>query len=164
MLNFCWSNTKRFLSILFIFGKYFVFVNIVKIFKNSVALFWWLSYGLVQSHALVTSPLRDFSQLTGGSMSQSQKILRIFFKNLGLYVSHGSVWRLVHGWKVQLRVVHRDFRNSHRNSLVSRLSSREKHLENISIFFKCSGSWPWRLARNLIQSRKSRVLHFKGNF
>ena len=80
MVNLFCSNTKIFLSILAIFRKYFVFVKIVKIFKNSVALFWRLNRGLVQLHAPVASPHRDFSQFTSGSMSQSRKILRIFFK------------------------------------------------------------------------------------
>ena len=71
---------KIFLSVLVVFGKYFVFAKIVKIFKNNVALFWWLSRGLVQWLVPVASPYRDFSRLTGGSMSQLQKILRIFFK------------------------------------------------------------------------------------
>ena len=75
VLNFCWSNTKRFLSVLVVFGKYFVFAKIVKFFKNNVALFWWLSCRLVQSHAPVASPHRDFSRLIGGSMS----ILCAFF-------------------------------------------------------------------------------------
>ena len=103
MLNFCWSNTKRFLCVLVVFGKYFVFAKIVKFFKNSVALFWRLNRGSVQSHAPVASPHRDFSWLTGGSMSQSWKILSIFFKIWVFNVSRGSVWRLVHGWRFQLR-------------------------------------------------------------
>ena len=74
-----------------------------KNFKNSVALFWRLSCRLVQSHVPVVSPYRDFSQLTGGSMSQSRKILRIFFKIWVFNVSHDSVWRLIRGWKVQSR-------------------------------------------------------------
>ena len=61
------------------FWKVFCFCKNV---KNSVTLFWRLSCGLVQSHALVVSPHRDLSWLTSGSMSQSRKILRIFFKNL----------------------------------------------------------------------------------
>ena len=69
-----------FLSVLVVFGKYFIFAKIVKIFKNNVALFWWLNRGLVQSHVPIVSPYRDFSWLTGGLMSQSQKIFRIFFK------------------------------------------------------------------------------------
>ena len=34
-------------------------------------------------------------------MSQSQKILRIFFKICVLNVSCDSVWWLVHGWRFQ---------------------------------------------------------------
>ena len=30
--------------------------------------------------------------------------------------------------------------------------------------FKCSGDWPWRLSRDLIQSQKSRVLCKNGQF
>ena len=162
MLNPCWSNTKRFLSVLVVFGKFFVFTKIV---KNSVALFWRLSYGLVQLHTPVASPHRDLPRLTGGTMSQSWKILRIFFKILGFYVSRGLVWRLVRGWKVYSRGVHRDFRGLPRDSLAGRLSSCEKHLENISNFvFKCSGGWPWRLARYLTQSRTSHVLHKEDLF
>ena len=40
------------------------------------------------------------------------------------------IWRLVREWKVQSRGVHRDFHGLARNSLASRPSSREKHLEN----------------------------------
>ena len=103
MLNSCWSNTKRFLSILVVFGKSFVFVKMSKFFKNSVALFWRLSCGLVQSHVLVASPHKDFSLLIGGSIPQSRKILRIFFKIWVFNVSRDSVWRLLCRWKVQSR-------------------------------------------------------------
>ena len=85
------------------FWKVFCFYKNVKNFKNSVALFWRFSRGLVQSHVPVASPHRDFSQLTGGSMPQSQKILRIFFQIWVFHVSRDSVWRLVRRWKVQLR-------------------------------------------------------------
>ena len=46
---------------------------------------------------------RNFSRLTGGSLPQSRKILRIFFKFWVFDVSRDSVWLLVHGWKVQSR-------------------------------------------------------------
>ena len=140
MLNLCWPNTKRFLSVLDVSGKYFAFAKIVKIFKNSVALFWRISRRLVQSHAPVASSHRDFSWLTSRSMSQSQKILRKIFKNLGFYVSRGSVWQLVRGWKVQSRGVHRDFCDLPRDFLVGRLSNREKHLEKFSDFWFLSFS------------------------
>ena len=62
------------------FWKVFCFYKNCQNFKNCVTLFWRLSRGLIQSHTPVASPLRDFSQLIGGSMSQSRKILKIFFK------------------------------------------------------------------------------------
>ena len=89
---------KKIFSVLNVFGKYFVFAKIVKIFKNCVALFWWLSHGLVQLHALVASPHRDFPWLTGMSMSQLWKIFRIFFKFWVFNVSRGLDWWLVRGW------------------------------------------------------------------
>lgn len=52
---------------------------------------------------LVASLYRDFSRLTGGSMPQSRKILRIFFKIWVFNVSRNSVWRIVRKWKVQSR-------------------------------------------------------------
>ena len=103
MLNLCWSNTKRFLSVLVVFGKSFVFAKLSKISKTSVALFWRLSRELIQLHALVVSSQNFFSRLTGGSMSQSWKILRIFFKIWVFNVSHDSIWRLVRGWRFHSR-------------------------------------------------------------
>ena len=85
------------------FWKVFCFCKNVKNFKNSVALFWRLSLGLVQSHVLVASPHRDFSRLISGSLSQSRKILRIFFKIWVLNISRDSIWQLGRGWKVQWR-------------------------------------------------------------
>ena len=66
-------------------------------------------------------------------MSQSQKILRIFFKIWVFDVSRDSVWRLVRGWRFQSRGVRRDFRSLSRDSLTGRTSSHEKHLDK---FFK----------------------------
>ena len=126
-------NHKKIFEFLVVFGKYFVFAKIVKIFKNSVALFWRLSRGLVQSHALIASPHRDFSRLIGGSMSQLWKILRIFFK-IWVFMFLAAQY-VVRGWKVQSRGVHRDFCSSPRDSLAGRLSSREKHLEKFSNFW-----------------------------
>ena len=92
---------KIFLSVLVVFGKSIFFGKNVKNFKISVALFWWLSRGLVQSHVPVTSPHRDVSRFTGGSMPQLRKILRIFFKIWVFNVPRDLVWQLVRGWKVQ---------------------------------------------------------------
>ena len=74
------NQTQKDLWIFSCFWKVFCFYKNYQIFKNSVALFWWLSCRLVQLYAPVASPHRDFLRLTGRSMSQSQKILRIFFK------------------------------------------------------------------------------------
>ena len=43
-------------------------------------------------------------------------------------------WWLIHEWRVQSRGVHRDFRSSAHDSLASRPSSCENHLENFSQF------------------------------
>ena len=85
------------------FWKVFCFYKNVKIFKNSVALFWQLNCKLVQSYVPVASPHINFLWLIGGSLPQSRKILRIFFKIWVFNVSRDSVWWLVRGWKVQLR-------------------------------------------------------------
>ena len=85
------------------FWKVFCFYKNCQNFKNSVTLFWRLSRGLIQSYVPVMSPHINFSWLTGGSMSQSRKILSIFFKIWVFNVSCDSVWRLVRGWRFQLR-------------------------------------------------------------
>ena len=71
--------------------------------KTMLPYFGDLVAGWSRSHVLVASPHKDFSRLTGGSMSQSRKILGIFFKIFFFNVSHNSVWRLVRRWKVQSR-------------------------------------------------------------
>ena len=129
---------KKIFECLSCFWKVFCFCKNVKNFKNSIALFWWLSCGLVQSYVPVASPHRDFSRLTGGSLPQSWKILRIFFKIWFFNVFRNSIWQLIRRWKVQLLGVHRDFCGSDRDSLVSGTSSREKHLENFSKIFLSS--------------------------
>ena len=73
-------NHKKIFKCFSCFWKVFCFYKKCQNFKNSVTLFWQLSCGLIQSHAPVASPLKYFSQLIGRLMSQSQKILRKFFK------------------------------------------------------------------------------------
>ena len=119
------------------FWKVFYFCKNVKNFKNSVALFWRLSRKLVQSHVPVVSPHRDFSRLTGRSMPQSRKILRIFFK---IWVFNVNFLRLSLATcsRVKGPVVRRlrNFCGIPRDSLTSRTSSREKHLDKFfKIFF-----------------------------
>ena len=65
--------------------------------------------------------------------------------------------------EVPVARVLRDFRNLFRDFLAGRTSSREKHLQNFSKFFlKCSRDRPWRLARDLVQSRKLCVYTIKA--
>ena len=123
------------------FWKVFCFCKNVKNLKNSVALFWRLSRGLVQSHVPVASPYRNFSRLTGGSMSQSQKILRIFFKIWVFNVSHDSDWRLVCGWKLQSRGLHKNFRGFLRDFPASGTFSCEKHWDKFFKNFISGVSW-----------------------
>ena len=128
MLHLCWSNTKRFLSVLVVFGKSFVFAKMLKKFqKICFALFWRLSHGLIQSHAPVASPHRNFSRLTGESMS--------WLQNLSFY--HFSRLSLATCLRVEVPVVRvlRDFHDLPCNSLVGRTSSREKYLEKIFQIF-----------------------------
>ena len=135
MLNLYWSITKRFLSVLVVFGKYFVFAKIVKIFKNCFVLSGDSLTGRTNRMPQSRVHHRDFSWLTGDSFAgnQSQKDLEYFSKNLEFYVFRGSGWRLFCKWKVQSREVQKDFRGSVRDSLACGTSSNEKHLE---IFFK----------------------------
>ena len=80
------------------------------------------------------SPHRDFSQLTSGSMPQSQKILRIFFKIWVFNISRDSVWRFVRRWKVQSRGDLEIFMAY--LATLSRVELCEKHLNKFfKIFF-----------------------------
>ena len=94
------SNTKRFLSVLSVIGKYFVFTKTEKFQKQC---------------CLVLATQSQVIQVT----CYSRELV-------------GWFWRLDRKWKVQSWGVHKDFRGSARDSLTSRNSSREKHLE---IFF-----------------------------
>ena len=78
------------------FWKVFYFC---KNFKNSVALFWRLGYGSIQSRAY-TEVFRD--SLVGQRPSH-EKDLENFSKIWVFNVSRDSVWWLVRGWKVQSR-------------------------------------------------------------
>ena len=124
-LIFVNSNTKRFLSVLGVFGKVFCFYINWKISKIVLPCF-------------------------GDSVTCYRRELA------------GRIWRLVREWKVQSWGVHRDFRGSAHDSLVSETSSREKHLAKFfkSFGLKCFGRCPG----NLSQLRKTHVLHFKDSF
>ena len=75
------SNTKRFLSVLGVFGKYFVFTK-TENFKNSVALFWRLSRGSSKSHATIASSWVDFGDLFTSGRSSREGYTKIFTAQL----------------------------------------------------------------------------------
>ena len=75
------SNTKRFLSFLGVFGKYFVFTK-TENFKNSVALFWRLSRESFKSHATAASSRVDFGDLFASERSNREGYIEIFAAQL----------------------------------------------------------------------------------
>ena len=99
--------------------------------KTCFVLFWRLSRALIQSHAPVTSLHRNFSQLTGGLMSQSWKILGIFLKFVFLMFLTAQFGDLFVGGGFSREGTQR-FSRLTRDSFAGRTSSRENHLE---IFF-----------------------------
>ena len=110
---FFYSNTKIFLSVLVVFGKYFVFTK-TKNFKKQC-------YLILATQSRVRQVACHSRELAG------------------------QFWRLVREWKVQSQGVHREFRDLARDSLTSRLSSYEKHLEiffiilTLSVLVACPG-------------------------
>ena len=131
---FFYSNTKIFLSVLVVFGKYFVFTK-TKNFKKQC-------YLILATQSRVRQVACHSRELAG------------------------QFWRLVREWKVQSQGVHREFRDLARDSLTSRLSSYEKHLEIFfhNFDFECFGGLPWRLVGNSPQSRKTHVWQKVGQF
>ena len=75
------SNTKRFLNVLGVFGKYFVFTK-TENFKNSVALFWQLSRGSYKSHGIVASSQVGFGDLFASGRSSREGYTEIFVAQL----------------------------------------------------------------------------------
>ena len=85
---------KKIYDFLVVFGKYFVFTKVFKISKIVLPCFGDLVVGW-------SSHMPQSRELIGRSMSQSRKILRIFFKIWVFNGSHSSDWRLVRGWRFQ---------------------------------------------------------------
>ena len=75
------SNTKTFLSVLVVFGKYFVFTK-TENFKNSVALSWQLSRGLEKSHVTVAFSWISFGNLFVSGRSSREGYTEIFTAQL----------------------------------------------------------------------------------
>ena len=74
-------NTKRFLSVLVVFGKYLVFTK-TENFKNSVALFWRLSCGLDKLHAISAFSQVSFGDLFASERSSCEGYTEIFVAQL----------------------------------------------------------------------------------
>ena len=111
-----------------------LFLQKLKNFKNSVALFWRLSRGSDKSYVTIAFSRVGFGDLFASGRSSREGYTEIVTAQL--------------------------------DSLASKTSSCKKYLANFFKTFglKCSGGRPWRLARDLTQSRKTRVLHSKGSF
>ena len=137
---------------------------VLKNFKNYATLFWWLTFvGQASRETLVPSLLRSSHDSLASQTPTHEKDLEkfqkfrvfiIFATQFGDWFENGSssheftqnaswlpLW-LTHEWTFQLRKTLR--------------SVHEKHLDK---FFKFCDTGLWRLARNLFQSRKTRVLH-----
>ena len=128
------SSTKRFLSVLGVLGKYFVFTKTEKFQKQCCLVLATKSRAIqvaCDSHELAGW----FWRLVREWKVQLQRVHRDFC---------GSA---------------RDSLTSETSSREKWLANFFK-----SFGLKCFGGWPWQLTGNLYQSRKMRVLHFKDSF
>ena len=83
ILNFCWSNTKIFLSVLIVFLESLLFLQKFQNFQKTVLPYFGdLVAGQSSRMPPVVSLHRRFSRFTGGSKSLLRKRLRNFFKIL----------------------------------------------------------------------------------
>ena len=81
-LIFVDSNTRKFLSVLGVFGKYSVFTKIENFQKNSVALFWRPNHGSPKSHASAASSRVNFGDLFTSEGSNHKRYTKIFAAQL----------------------------------------------------------------------------------
>ena len=107
------SNTKIFLSVLGVFGKYFVFTKTEKLQKQCCPV-----------------------------LATQSRVIQVACYSCELAC---WFWQLVREWKVQSWGEHKDFHGLAHDSLASRPSSREKHLEKfftiltLSVLAACPG-------------------------
>ena len=76
------QTQKKFLSVLVVFGKYFVFTKKIENFKNSVALFWRLNRGSDKSHVTVAFSRVGFGDLFVSGRSSREGYTEIFATQL----------------------------------------------------------------------------------
>ena len=128
------SNTKRFLSVLVVFGKYFVFAKIEKFQKQFCPI--WATQSRVKQVACHSRELAGrFWQLVHEWKVQSRGVHKDF---------RGSA---------------RDSLASKTSSRKKHLANFF-----IILGLKCFGGWNWRLSGDLPQSRKSRCLQKEALF
>ena len=164
--QFCWSNTKTFLSILIVFGKSFVFAKISKkLSKTVLPCSGDLVTGQTNRMSLITSLHRSFLRLTSKSMLQSWKRLRKFSKFWVFKSSRDSVWRLVHEWKLQSQGYTEFFTAPFATSSWVYLPITKNTSKFFSkILSKVFGGLTWQLVRDLVQRQKTCILRFKDSF
>ena len=78
MLNLCLFKHKKIFEYFRCFWKVFCFYKKLKIFKNSVALFWLLSRGSSKSHASTASSCVNFGDLFVSEGSSCKGYTEIF--------------------------------------------------------------------------------------
>ena len=78
------QTQKDFLSVLGVFGKYFIFTK-TENFRNSVALFWQLSRRSYKSNATVTSSQVGFGNLFASGRSSREGYTEIFAAQLATF-------------------------------------------------------------------------------
>ena len=134
MLNPCWSNTKRFLSILVVFGKSFIFAKISKISKTVLPCFGYSVVGWSSRMSQSWAHTKIFRGSLAGHYPSREKYLEYFsnfefscFSQLSLATCSRMEGPVVRGL--------RDFRGFPHDSLAGRTSSREKHLDKIFKIF-----------------------------
>ena len=128
------SNTKRFLSVLGVFGKYFVFTKTEKFQKQCCPILATQSR-VIQVACYSRELAGWFWRLVRRWKVQSRGVHRDFH-----VLAHDSL-------------------TSETSSRKKHLANFFK-----SLGLNCFGRWPWRLTGDLFQSQKTSDLHFKDSF
>ena len=103
ILNFCWSNTKRFLSVLIVFGKSFVFAKISKISKTVLPSSGDLVAGQASHMPQSWAYIEGFCNSLADQCPSHEIDLEFWKKFWVFESSYDLVWWLDHEWKLQSR-------------------------------------------------------------
>ena len=140
ILNFCWSNTKRFLSVLIFFGKSFVFAKISKFSKT--VLPYLATWSRVNPIACPQLTQKFFATHWRVKVLVTKKV-RNFFQNFG-FLKFSQLGLATCLWgEAPVARLYRSFRGSLRDLLAGVPSSHKKHLENFSkiLSLRCLVAW-----------------------